>query len=26
VMARLGASGFTSISLITDTGPPPEGE
>ena len=26
VMARLGASGFTSIGLITDTGPPPEGE
>ncbi|HEX8570877.1 MAG TPA: ExbD/TolR family protein [Caulobacteraceae bacterium] len=24
VMARLGASGFTSISLITDTGPPAE--
>ena len=26
VMARLGAAGFTSIGLITDTGPPPEGE
>ena len=26
VMARLGAAGFTSISLLTDTGPPPEGE
>jgi biopolymer transport protein TolR len=26
VMARLGASGFTSIGLITDTGPPPEAE
>ena len=26
VMARLGASGFTSIGLITDTGPQPEGE
>ena len=26
VMARLGASGFTSIGLLTDTGPPPEGE
>ena len=25
VMARLGAEGFTSISLITETGPPPEG-
>ena len=26
VMARLGAEGFTSIGLITDTGPPPEDE
>ena len=26
VMARLGAAGFTSIGLITDTGPAPEGE